>query len=419
MPRKSHRRVQREVFLAIGRMMLSRYNRLPNSNYSRTQLNALQFAFSIIVHGLSYMDTSLCFLENGIIPPSHSSYYILIDRVIDEIVKLSRENVYNELLSMKLNTVISMDGSWDHKRQGMCCIVVIIDQKRKKIVDFEILRRSTKNHPTDYKGSPQGMETEAVARISKRLKNDLRIVGYCHDRDSSVTSYMKKHWNIPEFIDRNHSVKCLATYFKDIEKKYGNQDELFTHLFNFLNFLISLPTTPEQKVAEWINASEHYRGNHTHCRKHKISNFVWKFSKSDQAIKDLKAFLKKTSFILIQCKPPFSTQLNECYNSIKSHFLNKEIAWRKTAFARLCCSIMEFNEVPEWRMRIRKSLNLPDLSPEVLARINEFKQMRYNFLRKRRTPEFQKDVRIKRFIQRNTTKKQDKSGYTGKPKNAY
>lgn len=80
---------------------------------------------------------------------------------------------------------------------------------------------------------------------------------------------------------------------------------------------------------------------------------------------------------------------------------------------------MEFNEVPEWRMRIRKSLNLPDLSPEVLARINEFKEMRYNFLRKRRTPEFQKDVRIKRFIQRNATKKQDKSGYTGKPKNAY
>lgn len=113
----------------------------------------------------------------------------------------------NEYLSMKLNTIVSIDGLWDHKRYGMCCIVVITDQKwKKKNVDFVILRLTTKNHPTDYKRSPPGMKTEAVAIISKILKNDLRIVGYCHDRDSSVTSYIKKNWNIPEFIDCNYSV---------------------------------------------------------------------------------------------------------------------------------------------------------------------------------------------------------------------
>lgn len=121
----------------------------------------------------------------------------------------------------------------------MNCIVVVIDQIRKKIIDFEIIWRSSKYKQTDYKGSPQGMETECVRRISQRLMN----------RDSSVTAYMKKNWPIREYIDRNHSVKCLSTYFKIIENICGPQDELFTHLHNFMNFLISYPVTPLKKVA--------------------------------------------------------------------------------------------------------------------------------------------------------------------------
>lgn len=80
---------------------------------------------------------------------------------------------------------------------------------------------------------------------------------------------------------------------------------------------------------------------------------------------------------------PYSTQLNECYHAMKSHFLSKEVAWRKTAFAILCYAILDFNEVPNWRMELRHKLNLPDLSPQVITRINEFEQMRLCFLRYR------------------------------------
>lgn len=317
-------------------------------------------------------------------------------------------------------TIISLDGSWDHKRRGNCCIVVVIDQTRKKIIDFEIIQKSTKSHKTDYSGSSQGMETEAVTRISRRLKDDKRIIGYVHDRDSSVTSFMAKHWNLTEYIDRNHSVKCLATYFKkDIENFFGKQDMLFTHLYNFMNFLISFPCSNQTKVDQWLNAADHYSGNHSKCRKHRPSSYVWELAIYEECYNQLKQFLKDTTFILIQCQLPFSTQLNECYNAMKSHCADKEVAWRKTLFARLCCAILDFNEVPGWRLTLRKQLNLPDLPLDVLVRINQFEKNRQKFLYERRQLKYQQAVRIQRFNERNASKNQDTSGYTGKPKNAY
>lgn len=228
----------------------------------QTQLNPLQFAYSAIIHGLGYISTSLCFLENGILPPSHLTFYNQIDKVIDAVIEIARNNAFEEYLKMSPNTIISLDGSWDHRRSGRCCIVVIINQNTKKIIDFQILRRSSKVNPTDYNGSPQGMETECVRRISRRLKNNVRIVGYVHDRDRSVTAFMKKNWNIDEYIDRNHSIKTLATLFSDVEKVCGKQDQIFVHLFNFMNFLISLPTNKEAKIKEWKNAANHYCGHH-------------------------------------------------------------------------------------------------------------------------------------------------------------
>lgn len=71
--------------------------------------------------------------------------------------------------------------------------------------------------------------------------------------------------------------------------------------------------------------------------KHKVSSFNWELAHDDIAKKSLTDFLTKTSFILEQCQPPYSTQLNEFYDSIEFNYLEKEIAGRKTAFAQFCC----------------------------------------------------------------------------------
>ena len=306
MPRKTNRRIQREQFIALGRLILSRKYNYPMSVYRQTHLNTLQFAYSIIIHGLSYMSTALCFLENNIIPPCHTSFYSHLDIIIDKIIEIAYECVFYEKSLMGLNTIISMDGSWDHRRRGKNCIVVIIDQMRKKIIDFEVIRKSTKSYPTDYHGSSQNMETEAVKRISKRLKSDYRIIGYVHDKDSSVSAFMRRNWPLPEFLDRNHSVKCLSSRFYIVENICGKQNKLFIHLFNFMNFLISLPCTPTQKVNYWLNAADHYCGKHKHCIKHRESQFTWEYAKSSTAVKALKTFfIKNFIYIITMCSTFF------------------------------------------------------------------------------------------------------------------
>ena len=183
-----------------------------------------------------------------------------------------------------------------------------------------------------------------------------------------------------------------------------------------MQYLISFPCPSSQKVQYWKNASKHYCGDHSMCMKHKPSSFTWELKGNDEAVRALKDFLKNTAFILSQCQMPYSTQLNECYNSMKSHFLDKEIAWRRTAFARLCCAILDFNEVPNWRLILRTRLNLPDLTPNVIVRINEFEKKRLKFLFERRQIKYQTMERLRRFEERNESRKQDTSGYTGKPK---
>ena len=67
------------------------------------------------------------------------------------------------------------------------------------------------------------MKTEAVARISKRLNNDLRIVGYSHDRYSSVTSYNKKK----NGISQNLSIAIfLYNVWLRIKKKLKHNMEI-------------------------------------------------------------------------------------------------------------------------------------------------------------------------------------------------
>lgn len=102
---------------------------------------------------------------------------------------------------------------------------------------------------------------------------------------------------------------------------------------------------------------------------------------------------------------------------MKAHHANKEIAWRKTVFARLCCAILTFNNVPNWQTQLRQRLGLPPLNECVLARINEIERQRLKLLRIRRHPAFQKRERDRRYEARNRDARQDKSGYTGRPRN--
>lgn len=49
---------------------------------------------------------------------------------------------------MKAGTIISIDGSWDHRRNDKFCIIDAFDVEQKKIVACSIVVRPTKKNPT-------------------------------------------------------------------------------------------------------------------------------------------------------------------------------------------------------------------------------------------------------------------------------
>lgn len=415
MPRKSFRKQAQEANCRKARISRE-IRRQEECKKLRIPSNGLQFAFSIIIYGLTFQSVSLCLLQNNILPPSKSTYYHLIDLVIIEIIKLAKESMDYYKSKMTEKTIISFDGSWDHKRNGRHCIVDVIDQNQKKIIDIEYVQKSTKSCPTEYNGSSNNMETYAIRKIIQRLRTDSRIVAYCHDNDSTARKIIKDEWGIEEMLDTNHSIKSFERYFTKFNKLSKNKlNDLHNHLLRFLNHLIYMPSSPSQKVKLWENAIEHYKGNHQNCLPHKASNYIWKFNNDNEALLYLEQFLKQTSFILLKCNPPYSTQLNECYHAIKSHYLNKEVAWKKTAFARLCCSILDFNGVENWRFELRKRLKLPELHPYVISRINEVEKERLSILKQRRSYDYQLKERTRRREIKKKEQKKDKSEYVGHP----
>ena len=108
-----------------------------------TRLNGLRFAFSVIVNGLGYTTAAKVFMENNIISPSESCFYNYIREVIDQIISLAQESAAFNRSQMTPETVVSMDGSWDHRRNGRYCIVDAVDLKQKKIIAISVLQRST------------------------------------------------------------------------------------------------------------------------------------------------------------------------------------------------------------------------------------------------------------------------------------
>ena len=132
MPPKSKAQKHWEENLRIARMALNERHTEHAQENAITTMNCKQFAFSILVTGSNYHSIAECFLENGIVPPCNTTYYRYVDEIVEVINNLAREEVDIQRAQMLPDTVISFDGSWDHRRQAKCCIVVAIDQFQKK-----------------------------------------------------------------------------------------------------------------------------------------------------------------------------------------------------------------------------------------------------------------------------------------------
>lgn len=383
----------------------------------KSELSALQFAFAVIVNGASFVTTERVFLDNNILPPCKTSFYSHVGRVCDAIISLAQEAARQWRTKMTAGAVISIDGCWDHRRNGRYCIVAAIEQQLREVVAVGVCQRSTLGHKTWWETSPQNMEAMCVQQILTELKDNPCIVAYCHDNDAKIRSLIRRlcpHWE--ERLDPNHTVKSFTRLFQVYNKECdGKLASLEASLQKFMYFLIDFPIRPTQKVELWRNTINHFSGDHSKCLPHRPSKTTWAYANDRGARAALTKFLAQSSVIIERCVP-LSTQLNECLHSIKSHIMSKELAWRATAFARLYLSILIFNSVPNWQERLRISLRLPSLSPGVRCRLRAIEMIRRAQNGRRATASFKEREKRRRSREKQVIGHQDKSLYVGKPR---
>jgi hypothetical protein len=101
--------------------------------------DARRVAFSILVNGADSAETASLFLWNDIILPSKSTFYraqgTLLLPITDQCL-LNCQRFGEEMLP---GSIVAFDGSWSHPPGAKECIVVFVDCRTKKIVDFEIM----------------------------------------------------------------------------------------------------------------------------------------------------------------------------------------------------------------------------------------------------------------------------------------
>ena len=154
-------------------------------------LDGGQFTFSVLESGVGYTTADSILLRNDILPPSESTYYDHLDEVCDAIISFTDECIKQQYQKMSPNTVISIDGSWDHVRHAKHCIVAVIDQTQKKNCSLWISWKDDAAGDAAYQGRINNIERECVRNLIEHLSADKRIVGDCHDNNSAISNLVK------------------------------------------------------------------------------------------------------------------------------------------------------------------------------------------------------------------------------------
>jgi hypothetical protein len=154
----------------IKQLELARQNKNDEPAYVIT--NAMRFTFSILVSGERFSRVEELFLWNDIVPPAMSTFYTAQRELVRSIKARCERECEQWRMRMLAGCILAFDGSWSHRRGANECVVVFVDVQLKKIVDFEIVRKSHGAVVGDYQGSSNGMEVEAL----RRFLRDGRVV---------------------------------------------------------------------------------------------------------------------------------------------------------------------------------------------------------------------------------------------------
>ena len=115
------------------------------------------------------------------------------------------------------------------------------------------------------------MEIEGVKEIMVRLNTSQKIIGFIHVPDAKTSNYIGQCWNITGYMDELYASESFLGYFDNFQ--IGNAPPnsgrilrgLKKNIESYGNLLVHSNFSSERKAMPWMNAVEHYKGNHTNC----------------------------------------------------------------------------------------------------------------------------------------------------------
>lgn len=383
------------------------------------KMAAIEFVFGCFVAGLTYQSIknfwSAFQRPEKII--SESNFYDAQNFSIPIIIKSVMKNCKIYQQKMKNGATISIDGSWDHRRNGKFCIVEAIDIEQKKVVAFSIVDRPTQKNPdAKFKSAANQMEIEGVRQIIEQLKPLKKVVAYVHDKDAKTTKLIEKEWGIKEYIDPNHSNKSFNKKFtkynagKSTKCTKGSLAGLHHHISKFKALLTFSDYSNLKKEQLWMNVLEHFKNNHTLCLhppysdKSEENKHIGKWGKNLTKIKEmgLYNFLSATLSFVTKVNSNITTQSNEAFHSLKAQLASKNTAWGKSYAARMCVAILRFNEPRDHWKILREALGIVQFIGGIATACDGIFRMRqrkrvYNKKRRLLNNKMKKEVRAKVF----------------------
>ena len=413
MPRVKNSVVARRENLTKAREAIERNETIERPvfpSYPR-KIPAKLLAYAIIVEGGSYQQIVDILAHCGIrsvCPTAYSAAQKKVGKILEQMGIMSLQKWRN---CVKSGSVMCIDGGWDHKRDGKHCIVSVIDNKNWKIIDIEILKRGKELDDTvNYVGSATNMESEGVTRIIKRFNENEELrnkfIAFCHDCDGRVRAIFRKlEWDLRELLDINHAMLSFQKSFKNINGQNEKRlDGLYFKLKLWTYHVIEMNADTETKVSAFMNAADHYTGNHLHCdHDDDVIDFESPLIDDPKTYEVLVEFLEANKYIVEQCDPIANTQHNESFNNTRARMALKTIAWKESFRARTWVAVLETNEFDrDWKSELREKLNIPPLPEAIQSYFDNQMEKKLKRSAYRHTEEYQKEERLRRLAIKKT-----------------
>lgn len=320
---------------------------------------AIKFAIALIYCGYTETSASSFTILIGHTPPETELIRKAIHTLRPYLAELAEQSCEFWRSQMPDQAVISIDGSWNHRRHGTAEILDVICVQNKKIIDFDIRIRESTNIIGNTDVTSQAMEGESFYHLLPRLQEDQKIVELVKDGDIEIDSIIKRsQWDVSVTPDPNHFLKHFEKHFK---KHVGDLFDQFRGICPFLHqhFTNILYTHPDVETRyEELDLLENtilhepilLFGRSTELE-------PWKYANKPECQEMLHSFIdlcKRWAFHFVR---GHTTNYNEAYHALKAIFVPKDFYFGNTTDVRLFASVLQYNDRNDWLFQLYDKLN--------------------------------------------------------------